>query len=256
MQAQLAQEEACKLRDNVGAMDLEIEDLRRQLAAQSNAAGSRPAESTAADVFSEGAQIIMAAKVAVDEVISECDATSALAEHVAMMEEHAKQLQEYSVKMVAFQSSPRYLLALAEMLRQEAVSQLVKKEAQISGWAGAGAGAGAGGDTARSNLSNASAQLTARSSEHSALTRSNKEASWILEQEKTKLQDIITEEEELSKLEQTGSAVERQAASQKKKELADKKDEASQKVEKQQVKNDGFYINNDQFCMKNDEICI
>jgi hypothetical protein len=224
-----AQQEANKLRSNVGAMDLEIDDLRRQLAAQSS---SGPALSTAADVFSEGSQLIIAAKASVDDVCTIIHATPALKSHEKMKEPVAKimaiyeQLQAHSEKMVAVTASPAMKLAHAEISRQEAVSQLARKEAQISG----------GSDTARSNLSHtSSAQLTARSSEHSALQSASKEASSILEQEKAKLQEIIAEEESLAQLAATGSKVEKQQAEQKRKALEEKKDEASQKVEKQQA---------------------
>eukprot|EP01046_Picozoa_sp_COSAG06_P037821 COSAG06_NODE_4306_length_4377_cov_2.143993_2_plen_477_part_00 len=84
--ARRAQEEAQALRSNVGTMDLEIADLRQQLAAQQQAQESGKPLFTAADVFAESTQIIVAAKASVDDVRTIIADTPALKSHENMKE--------------------------------------------------------------------------------------------------------------------------------------------------------------------------
>jgi chromosome segregation ATPase len=233
--ARRAQEEAQALRSNVGTMDLEIADLRQQLAAQQQAQESGKPLFTAADVFAESTQIIVAAKASVDDVRTIIADTPALKSHENMKEPCVQleaafaKLSEQSKRMAAVASSPATKLAAAEIQRQEVVVKIAQKEAAVSG-----------SNTARSNLSHASSAVTARSSEQSALSKMSKEASTTLDKDKAKLQEILEEERVLAAAKAAANSAaasveEKERVEQQLAELARKKDEAAQRVERQQA---------------------
>ena len=235
-----AQGEALALRSHVGSMDTEIEELRRQLAAQQGPhAPHLPSIGktllTAADVFAESTQIILAAQQTVDSVRTMIAETPALQSHAelktpcARLDAVCAKLSEHSKRIAAVAAAPATKLAAIEIQRQEAASQLAQKEGSISG-----------ANTARSIASHASSALTGRSSEHSVVARISKEATVSLDQDKAKLQEILEEERVLHNAKQAAESAaakpeDRDQVEQQLSALARKKDEATQRIARQQA---------------------
>eukprot|EP01043_Picozoa_sp_COSAG02_P017186 COSAG02_NODE_774_length_17325_cov_322.794381_2_plen_2501_part_00 len=238
--AHRAQEEALMLRSNIGSMDAEIEELRRQLTLQQMQQAQQPTTVgktllTPADVFDESTQIIVAAKETVDNVRAIITGTPALTslselrQPCAQLEAACTKLSEHSEKLAVVASAPATKLAAVEIQRQEAAVQLAQKEGSVSGT-----------NTARSSFSHASSAQPGRSSEHSSVVQLSKEASIALEQDKAKLQAILDEERvlnaaKLAAKSATAMPEDQGRVEQQLLELEKKKDEATQRVARQQA---------------------